>query len=187
MQTLRSVPHITVTWPNQQHALIPRRSGLFSRSHHVKDHLSTKRQTRLQQFHPPHGDNDNTTDRVISSLGPASSWDHRVNTIAATLGSQSPPGRLSSPNLPITTNDWTIVDAGSNPDFNVSPNVPHPLASEHSQSHVCDPPETEDNRERQTDELLCIDGVPSDSLEWSGVVSDNVAHSNGEVATLSPV
>jgi len=187
VQTLRSVPHLTVTWPNQHHALIPRRSGLFCRSHQMKDHLATKRQSSLHQVHPPNGDNGNTTGRIIS-LGPSSSWNHRVNTIAATLDSQSPPERLSSPNLPIITDDWTIVDARSNPDFSAPPNVPHTLASEHLQSHACDvPPETKENRENQKDELLCIDGVPSDSLEWSGVVSNNAAHSKSGVATISPV
>lgn len=179
MQTLRSVPHLTVTWPNQQHALIPRRSGLFSRSHQMKDHLASKRQSSLQQVHPPHGDNDNT------SLYPSSFWNHRVNTVPATLGSQSPSARLSPSNIPISTDDWTIVDAGSNTDFNVLPGLSHKLASE---SHACDvQPEAEDNRKGQMDELICIDGVPPDSLEWPGVVSDNGAHSKGEITTSSPV
>jgi hypothetical protein len=175
VQTLRSVPHLTVTWPNQQHALIPRRSGLFNRSHQMRDHLATKRQTGLQQVHPPHGDDDN------ASLCPSSFWDHRA-TAAATLGSQSPSARLSPSNLPITTDDWAIVDAGSNTDLSQT------LASEHLQSRACDvQPEAEDNQ-KGMDELICIDGVPPDSLEWSGVVvSDNAAHSKGEITTLSPV
>jgi hypothetical protein len=183
VQTLRSVPHLTVTWPNQLHALIPRRSGLFSRSHQMKDHLATKRQSGLQQVHPPHGEDDNTP------LYPSSFWDHRVDTVAATLGSQSPSARLSPSNIPITTDDWTVVDSGSNTDFNVPPNPSHTLASEHLQSDACDvQPEAEDNRKGQRDELICIDGVPPDSLEWSGVVvSDNVARSKGEIRTSSPV
>jgi hypothetical protein len=181
VQTLRSVPHLTVTWPNQQHALIPRRSGLFSRSHQMKEHLATKRQSGLQQVHPPHCDGDNT------SLYPSSFWNHRVDIVAATLGSQSPSARLSPSNIHITTDDWTVVDAGSNTDFNVSPNLSHPLASEHLQSHACDvQPETEDNRKGQRDELLCIDRVPPDSLEWSGVVSDNATRSKSEITTSSP-
>ena len=181
MQTLRSVPHLTVTWPNQQHALIPRRSGLFSRGHQVKDHLATKRQSSLQRVHQTHGDDDNT------SLCPSSFWNHRVN--AATLGSQSPSARLSPSNIPIAPDDWTTVDAGGNTDFNVPPNLSHTLASEHLQSHACDvQPETEDNRKGQRDELICIDGVPPDSLEWPGVVvSDNAAHPKGETTTSPPV
>lgn len=183
VQTLRSVPHLTVTWPNQQHALIPRRSGLFNRSHQMKDHLATKRQSGLHQVHLPHGDDDNT------SLCPSSFWNHRAGTVAATLGSQSPSARLSPSNIPIATDDWTIVDTGSNTDFNMPPNLSHTLASENLQSRACDvQPVTEDNRKGQTDELICIDGVPPDSLEWSGVVvSDNVAHSKGEITTSSPV
>jgi hypothetical protein len=179
VQTLRSVPHLTVTWPNQQHALIPRRSGLFNRSHQMKDHLPTKRQSGLQQVHPPHGDDDNT------SLYPSSFWNLRVDIVAATLDSQSPSARLS---IPITTDDWTVVDAGSNTDFNMPPHLSHSLASEHLQSHACDAqPETENNRTGQRDELLCIDGVPPDSLEWSGVVvSDNAARSKSEITTSSP-
>lgn len=188
MQTLRSVPHLTVTWPNQQLALIPRRSGLFSRNHQVKDHHLTKRQSGLQQVHPQHGDDDNTAGQIISSLGSCSSWSHKVNT---TVDSQSPTERLSPPNLPITTDDWTIIDAASNMDFNVSSTVPLTLASEQlrvSQAHVYNvPPETEENRERQRDGFLCIDGVAPDSFEWSGVVSDGSVHSKGEIATLSPV
>ena len=146
----------------------------------MKDHLATKRQSGLQQVHPPHGDDDNT------SLCPSSLWYHRVDTIAATLGSQSPSARLSPSNIP---SDWTVVESGSNTDFNVPPNLSHTLAPEHLQSDACDvQPETEDNRKGQRDELICVDGVPPDSLEWSGVVvSDNAAHSKGEITTSSPV
>jgi hypothetical protein len=62
--------------------------------------------------------------------------------------------------------------------------VPHTLASEQlqvSQAHA--PLETEDNREGQRDELL---RSPS-PLEWSGVVSESVAHPKREAVTLSPV
>jgi hypothetical protein len=181
VQTLRSVPHLTVTWPNQQHALIPRRSGLFSRSHQMKDHPGTKRQSGLQQVHPPHGEDDNT------SLYPSSFWNHRVDIVEATLGSQSPSARLSPSNIPITADDWTVVDAGS--DLHVPPNLSRTLASGHFQSHASDvPPETEDNRKGQRDEFICIDGVPPDSLEWSGIaMSDNPAHSKGEITASSPV
>lgn len=176
VQTLRSVPHLTVTWPNQHHALIPRRSGLFSHSHQIKDHLGTKRQSGLQQVHPPHGDDDNT------SLYP-SLWNHRAD-FEATPGELSPSARLSPQNIPITTDDWTIVDAGSNSDFNVPQNLSHTAASGHFQSHTRDHlSETEDNRKGQRK-----DGVPPDSLEWSQVVvSDNAAHSKGEITTSSPV
>ena len=178
VQTLRSVPHLTFTWPNQQHALIPRRSGLFNRNHQMKDQLATKRQSSLQQVHPPHGDDDNT------SLYPSSFWNHRVDIVAA-----SPSARFSPSNIPITTDDWTVVDTGSNTDFNVPPNPSHTLASDHLQSHACDvQPETEDNRKGQRDELICIDGEPPDSLEWSEVVVfDNAARSKGEITTSSPV
>ena len=181
MQTLRSVPHLTVTWPNQQHALIPRRSGLFSRSHQMRDHL-VKRQPGLQQVHSLRGD-DNT------SLYPSSFWNHRVDIVEAARGSQSPPARPSPSNTPITTDDWTIVDAGSNTDFNAPPpNLSHTLASEHLQSHTCDAQsETKVNQKEQRGELVCID-VPPDSLHWSGVVeSDNAVHSKGEITTSSPV
>jgi hypothetical protein len=178
VQTLRGVPHLTVTWPNQQHALIPRRSGLFSRSHQIKDHLGTKRQSGLQQVHPPHGDDDNT------SLYPSPFWNHGTNLVEATLGERPPSARLSPSNIPITTDDWTIVDAGSNSDFHVPPNISQTLTSEHFQSHTCDrQPDTEDNRKGQRD-----DGVPPDSLEWSRVVvSDKAAHSKGEITASSPV
>ena len=178
VQTLRSVPHLTVTWPNQQHALTPRRSGLFNRSHQIKDHLGPKRQSGLQQVHTPHGDDDN------ASLYPSSFWSHRTGIVEATFGEQSPSSRLSPSNIPITTDDWTIVDAGSNTDLNVPPNHSHKLASENSQCLTCDvQPETEDNRKGQRD-----DGVLSDSLEWSRVVvSDNAAHPKGEITTSSPV
>jgi hypothetical protein len=177
VQTLRSVPHLTVTWPNQQHALIPRRSGLFSRSHQIKEHLGTKRQSGLQQVHPPHGDDDNT------SLYPSSFWNHKTDFVEATPGEQSPSARLSPSNIPITTDDWTIVDTGSNSDFSVPPNLSHTLAPEQLQSHTRDLQPAKDNRKGQRD-----DGVPSDSLEWSRVVmSDNAAHSKGEITTSSPV
>ncbi|KAI0001641.1 hypothetical protein BJV77DRAFT_969003 [Russula vinacea] len=173
LATLRSVPHLTVTWPNQQHALIPRRSGLVGRNHQVKDHLTTKRQSGLQHVHPRLGDHNNTTGQIIPSMDSSSSWNHRVDTITAAVGSQSPSER------------WTIIDTCSNTDFNVPPTVPHTSASvqmQVSQAHACDvPPETEVNREGQMVQLLCIDGVHSNTLEWA------VAHSKGEVTTLSPV
>jgi hypothetical protein len=192
VQTLRSVPHLTVTWPNQQHALIPRRSGPVSRNHQVKDHLTTKRQSGLQHVHPRLGDHDNTTGQIIPSMDSSSSWNHRVDTITAAVGSQSPSECLSPPNLPITTDDWTIIDTCSNTDFNVPPTVYHTSASvqmQVSQAHVCNvPPKTEVNREGQMDELLCTDGVHSNTLEWSVVVSDRVRLSKGvEVTTLTPV
>jgi hypothetical protein len=172
VQTLRSVPHLTVTWPNQQHALIPRRSGLFSRSHQTKDHLGTKRQC-LQQVHPPHGDGDNM------SLYPSSFRSHRTGFVEA---ERSPSARLSPSNIPVTTDDWMIVDAGSNTDLSVPPDLSHTLASEHLQSHTRNvQPETEDNCKGRRDD------VP-DSPEWSRVVvSDSAAHPKGEITTSSPV
>lgn len=149
----------------------------------MKDHLAVKRQSGLQQVHPPHGDGDNTF------LCPSSFWNRRVDTVSASLGSQSPSARLSPSNNPITTDDWTVVDAGSSTDFNMPPNLSHTLVPEHLQSHACDvSPETEDNRKGQRDDLICVDGVLPDSLEWSGVVmSDSTARSKGEITTSSPV
>ena len=145
--------------------------------------MATKRQSGLQQVLPRHGDDDNLTGQTIPSLGSSSSCNHNT-----AVGSQSPTERVSPPNLPTTTDDWTIIEVGSSMDFNVPPTVPHTLASEQlhvSQGYACDvPPDTEDNRERKADEFLCI---ASDPFEWSRVVSDGSAHSKGETTTLSPV
>lgn len=150
--------------------------------------MATKRQSGLQQVYPRHSDDDNSTGQTIPSLGSSSSWNHRVNTA---VGSQSPTERVSPPNLPTTTDDWTIVEVGSTTNSNVPSTVPHTLASEQLhvfQAYACDTlPDAEDNRERKEDEFLCIDAVPSDPFEWSGVVSDGSVHSKGEITTLSPV
>ena len=170
VQTLRSVPHLTVTWPNQPHALMPRRTGIFNRSHHVKDHLAGKRQPGPQQGQL-HCDNDhNVTGQIFAPLDSASSWKHSANTAVVAVGSQALSEHISPSNnsgAPTSTDDWTIVDACVNGVFQVLP--------------------TEDSREKQGDGALCPDGVPpsqlSNLLEWSEVVSDPA---KGEVATLSP-
>jgi len=196
VQTLRNVPHLTVTWPNQQHALIPRRSGLFNRAHHVKDQLAVKRPSGIQQVQLKRGDDNNVTSQIIPSLSSSSPWKHKARTVAVTVGSQSSSEHLLPPNdgdPSITTDDWTVVDAGNNTDFQVPPTLPNTATSKQlrvSRDHPCGvPPETEDNRERGGDGIVCIDGVlslPSNHLGLSEVASDCGTHPKGQVATLSP-
>jgi hypothetical protein len=196
VQTLRGVPHLTVTWPNQQHALIPRRSGLFNRGHHVKDQLVLNRPSGLQHVQTRHGDENSVTNQIIPSFG---SWKHQVRTVTVTVGSPSSSEHLSPTNdgdLPVTTNDWTIVDPGNHADFHVSPTFPDTAASsgnklQVSQDHLCGAPfEPKDDQERGGDETPCIDEVPSplspDHLRLSEVDSDNATHPKGQLAALSP-
>ena len=192
MQTLRGVPHLTVTWPNQQHALIPRRSGLFNRGHHVKDQLVLERRSGLQHVQPRHGDELSVTNQIIPSFG---SWKHHARTVTATVGSPSLSEHLSPTidgDLPVTTNDWTIVDPANHADFHVQPTLADTAASTGiSQDHLCGAPfESKDNQERGGDEIPCIDEAPSpsssDHLGLSEVVSDNATHSKGQLAALSP-
>ena len=198
VQTLRSVPHLTVTWPNQQHALLPKRSGFFHRGHHVKDNLAVKRPSGPQQVQL-RGDNDNVTSEVVPSLGTSSSWTHKSSTVAVTVDSQSSSEHLSPPNdgdRPITTGDWTVVDAGNNTDFHTSPTFPDTATFKQlqvSRDHPYGvPSETKDITEKGGDEVLCTDGVPSplsSNRLWrseSEVVSDGTTHSKGQVAALSP-
>ena len=87
----------------------------------------------------------------------------------------------------ITTDDWTVVDAGNNTDFQVPPTLPNTATSKQlrvSRDHPCGvPPETKDNRERGGDGVLSL---PSNHLGLSEVVSDCGTHPKGQVATLSP-
>ncbi|KAF8274112.1 hypothetical protein EI94DRAFT_988658 [Lactarius quietus] len=53
LAALRNVPHLTVTWPNQQHALIPRRSGLVNRDQQVRDQSIVKRKSGPQHMQYP--------------------------------------------------------------------------------------------------------------------------------------
>ena len=197
VQTLRSVPHLTVTWPNQQHALIPRRSGLFNRGHHVKDQLALKRPSGLQRVQPQRGDESNLTSQIIPSLGSSLSWKHKARAVSVTVGSP-PSSEYLSPlhggELPVTTDDWTIVDSGNHGDFHVSPAFLDTAAFKKSQvpqDHPYEPPhEMKDNRERGGDEVPCIDGtlssLSSNHFGLSEVVSDNATHPKGQVVVLSP-
>lgn len=193
VQTLRNVPHLTVTWPNQQHALIRRRNGL-SRGHQIKDDLMFKRQSDLQHIQTRRGDDGNMTSEVVTSLSSRGSWDDEVNTAAATVGSQSSSGRLSAPNdgdPTLATDDWAVVEAGNNTNFQdaLSPTPDTATAGQLQvpQAHLSDvSPEADDKRDG---EALYVDGVPSSQssnpLEWSEFVSDNPANSEGGV-TSSP-
>jgi hypothetical protein len=192
LQTLRSVPHLTVTWPNQQHALLPKRSGFFHRGHHVRDNLAFRLPSQQVQLR---GDNDNITSKIVPSLGSSSSWKHKARTVAVTVDSQSSSEHLSPPNdddRPITTDDWTVVDAGNNMDLHTSPTSPDTATSKQlhvSREHPCGvPSETKDVPEKEGDEVLCTDGVPSalsSNRVWWSVVSDGTKHPNGQVAALS--
>lgn len=195
IQTLRSVPHLTVTWPNQQHALLPKRSGFFHRGHHVKDNLATNRPSFSQQVQL-HGDDDNVTSNVVPSLGSSSSWNHNARTVAVTVDSPSSSEHLSPPNdgdRPITTDDWTVVDAGNNTDFHASQTFSNTATSEQlqvSRDHPYEvPSETKDIPQKGGDEVLCTDGVSSplssNRLCRSEVVSDGATHPKGQVAALS--
>ncbi|KAH9982873.1 hypothetical protein BGW80DRAFT_49649 [Lactifluus volemus] len=64
LTTLRNVPHLTVTWPNQQHALIRRRGGP-NRGHHLKAHLMFKRQSNPQQTQPRSSGNSPMTSCIV--------------------------------------------------------------------------------------------------------------------------
>jgi hypothetical protein len=198
VQTLRSVPHLTVTWPNQQHALIPRRSGHFNRGHHVKDQLVFKRPSGLQQVFPRHCDENNVTSQIIPPLGSPSSWKHKLRTATVTVGSPSSsehPSPQNDGDLPVTTDDWTVVDSANHADFHVPPTFPdtmNPKELQVSHDSPCGaPPETKDDRERGCNEAICIDGVPSslssNRLGLSEFDSNNAAHPKGQVAALSPV
>jgi len=195
LQTLRSVPHLTVTWPNQQHALLPKRGGFFHRGHHVRDNLAVKLPLIPQQVQL-RGDDDNVTSKIVPSLG-SSSWKHKARTVAVTVDSQSSSEHLSPPNdgdRPITTDDWTVVDTGDNMDFHTSPISPDTATSKQlhvSREHPCGvPSETKDVPEKEGDEVLCTDGVPSplasNRLWRSEIGSDGAKHPNGQVAALSP-
>jgi hypothetical protein len=195
VQTLRNIPHLTVTWSHQQHALIRRRGGP-NRSHQIKDHLMFKRHSGLQQNQSRRSHSSTMTSQMVTSLSSPGSWDDEVNTAAATVGSQSSLGRLSAPNdadPPITTDDWTAVEPGSSTNFQAAlSTVPDTATSEQLQVTPADlrdvPPEAKDKQLKRSDEVLHVDGVPSSQLsnpQWSELVSDNTAQSKGEV-TLSP-
>jgi hypothetical protein len=194
IQTLRNIPHLTVTWPHQQHALIRRRGGP-NRSHQIKDHLMFKRQTCLQQNQTQRCDGSTMASQIVTSLSSPGSWDDEVNTAAATVGSQSSLGRLSAPNdgdPPITTDDWNSVEAGSCTDFQAAlSSVPDTATSEQLQviqAVLRDAPsEAKDKQLKRSDKMLHVDGIPSSQSsnpQWSELVSDSTVQSQGEV-TLS--
>ncbi|KAH9081674.1 hypothetical protein EDB83DRAFT_2512528 [Lactarius deliciosus] len=151
-QALRNVPHLTVTWPNQQHALIPRRSG-----------------TRC----PWSPDNNNMASHVEISMNlPASKTE-------ATVDSQSSErlSCLGDADPPTTTNCWTVVESGSKTDFRDVPLI------------VPDVVNTKDTIPEQDDAVFGASAAlsqTSNPLEWSEVVSDNLAHSKSEILASSP-
>ena len=187
-QSLRNVPHLTVTWPNQQHALIPRRSGPVNRSHQVRDQSMVKRKAGPQHIQNPFTGNDNFAGQVGTSINiPAPKAE-------ATVDSRPPSERLSclSDADPTTTTDgWTVVESGIKTDFRDAPlTVPDVLRPPSTGAYSGDvPPTTKDATPEQCD--IAIDASApfsqsSNPLEWSDGVSDCLAHPEYEVLASSP-
>ncbi|KAH9049351.1 hypothetical protein EDB84DRAFT_1115251 [Lactarius hengduanensis] len=190
LAALRNVPHLTVTWPNQQHALIPRRSGLVTRGHQVRDQSMVKRKSGPQHIQGPFTDNDNMASQVGISMNlPASKTeatvDSRSSERLSCLGDADPP---------TTTDCWTVVESGSKTDFlDVPLIVPDVAMSERPSptggysSNI--PPQTKDATPEQGDVVFGASAAlsqASNPLEWSEVVSNSLAHSKSEILASSP-
>jgi hypothetical protein len=158
-----------------------------------------KRQSNLQQTQPRRSDNSPVASCVVTSLSSPGSWDDDVNTVAATVGSQSSFGRLSAPDdgdPPITsTDDWTVVEAGSGSNLqDPLSTVPDTATPEQLQVTQAPPsdylPEAKDKQLKRGGEVHHVDGAlssqSSNPVEWSDLVADNPAQLRGGV-TLSPV
>ena len=198
-QALRNVPHLTVTWPNQQHALIPRRSGLFNRGHQVKDQSAVKPKSGPQ--HIQSGDNPMASQVRTSMDLPASSWEVEVNNADATVASRSSSGSegLSclSDDPPTTTDGRTVVESGCKTDSrDALVTVPDAILSEQplpTDSDSSDaPPKPKDATPEQghRDVVFGTSVVLSQSsnpLEWSETVSNSLVHSKTEALASSPV
>ncbi|KAI9460562.1 hypothetical protein BJY52DRAFT_1362271 [Lactarius psammicola] len=189
-QALRNVPHLTVTWPNQQHALIPRRSGLVTRGHQVRDQSMVKRKSGPQHIQSPFTDDNNMASQVGTSMNlPASKTE-------ATVDSRSSSERLpclSDVDPPTTTDGWTVVESGSKTDFrNVPLIVPDVAVSERpplTGGYLTDvPPKTKDPTPEHGDVFGACAALSQSSnpLVWSEVVSDSLAHSKSEILASSP-
>lgn len=139
------------------------------------------------------GDDDNITSKIVTSLGPSSSLNHTARTAVDSQSSLERPSPPNDGDRHISTDDWTVVDAGNNMDFHTSPTFPDTVTPKQlhaSREHPCGvPSETKDVPEKGGDEILCTDEVPSSLLSsrlWqSEIVSDGAKHPNGQVAALS--
>ncbi|KAH9178738.1 hypothetical protein EDB89DRAFT_1928239 [Lactarius sanguifluus] len=192
LAALRNVPHLTVTWPNQQHALIPRRSGFVTRGHQVRGQSMVKRKLGPQHIHirGPFIDNNNMASQAgISMNFPASKTeatvDSRSSERLSCLGDADPP---------TTTDCWTVVESGSTTDFRDVPLiVPDVAMSERPPptggylSNI--PPQTKGATPEQGDVVFGASAAlsqASNPLEWSEVVSNSLAHSQSETLASSP-
>jgi hypothetical protein len=189
VQALRNVPHLTVTWPNQQHALVPKRSGLVNRGHQVRDQSMVKRKLGSQHIQSSFPDNDDVASQVGTSKNLLSS------KADAIVDSRSSSERLSCLNDPPTTTDgWTVVESVSKTDFPDAPlTVPdvatsgRPLPTGAYLSDVL--PKTKDATPDHGDVSFGDSAAlsqPSNPHERSEVVSDSPAHSNSEILASSP-
>jgi hypothetical protein len=195
-QALRNVPHLTVTWPNQQHALIPRRSGLVNRGQQVRDQSTVKRKSGPQHIQSPFTDNENVASQVGTSMNlPAPK-------VEATVDSRSSSERLSclsDADPPPTTDGWTVVDSGSKTDIRDAPLTvpdvamsvrPPPTGAYLSDVPPKDvPPKTKNATPEEGDVVFGASAALSQSsnhLERSDVVSDSLAHSKSEILAPSP-
>jgi hypothetical protein len=139
------------------------------------------------------------TSCIVTSLSSPRSWDDEVNTAAATVGSQSSFGRLSAPDdgdpLITSTDDWTVVEAGSRSNLQDSlSTIPDTATLEQFQVAQAPPsddlPEAKVKQLKRGGEVHHVDGAPSSQssnpVEWSELVADNPAQLRGG-STLSPV
>ncbi|KAH9004041.1 hypothetical protein EDB86DRAFT_3207589 [Lactarius hatsudake] len=188
-QALRNVPHLTVTWPNQQQPLISRRSGLVTRGPQVRDQSMVKRKPGPQHIQGPFTDNNNMANQVGISMNlPASKTE-------ATVDSQSSErlSYLGDADPPTTTDCWTVVESGSKMDFRDVPLiVPDVAMSERPPptggylSNI--PPQAKDATPEQDDVVFGASAAlsqTSNPLELSEVVSNNLAHSKSEILASS--
>ena len=191
-QALRNVPHLTVTWPNQQHALIPRRSGLVNRGQQVRDQSMFKRKSAPPHIQSPFTDNENVASQVETSINlPASK-------VEATVDPRSSSERfscLSDADHPTTTDGWTAVESGSNTDFQDAsltvPDVAMSVRPPLTEAYLSDvPPKTKNSTPEQGDLAFGASAALSQSSNppaWSDVVSDSLAHSKSEILASSPM
>ena len=189
MQALRNVPHLTVTWPNQQHAVVPKRSGLVNRGHQVRDQSMVKRKSGSQHIQSSFPDNVDAASQVGTSKNLLSS------NVDAIVDSRSSSERLSSlADLTTTTDGWTVVESASKTDLPDAPlTVPdvaisgRPLPTGAYLSDVLLKPKdtTPDHGDVSFVDSAAL-SQPSNPYEWSEVVSDSPAHSKSEILASSP-
>lgn len=187
MQALRNVPHLTVTWPNQ-HALISRRSGLIDRGHQIRDQSVVKQKSGPKPIQGPFPHNYNVASQVGTSMNLLAS---KAEVI---VDSRSSSERLLSPSDPPTTTDgWTVVESASKMDFpeasltilDVAISERTPPAGAYSSDVLPKTDATQESGDVSFGTNATL-SQPPNSLEWTEVASDSLAHSKSDILASSP-